>query len=42
LKSAEFFKNNIQEDFDFYILPEEIDNFVENKNKYKLVIPVFH
>lgn len=42
LKSAEFFKNNIQEDFDFYILPEEIDNFVKNKNKYKLVIPVFH
>ncbi len=42
LKSAEFFKNNINKDYDFYVLPEELPKFVENKEKYNLVIPVFH
>ncbi len=42
LKSAEFFKKFLKKDFDFFTLPEEIDLFLENKNKYDLAIPVFH
>lgn len=42
LKSSEFFKKNLIWEFDFYSLPEELDLFLENKNKYDLAIPVFH
>ncbi len=42
LRSAEFFKKNLIWEFDFYTLPEELDLFLENKNKYDLAVPVFH
>lgn len=42
LKSVEYFKNNIQDEYDYYILPEQLDEFIQNKNKYNLAIPIFH
>lgn len=42
LKSADFFKKYIEEDYDFYVFPEEMEKFISNKDEYKLVIPVFH
>lgn len=42
LRSAEFFKNYLKKEFDFFTLPEELDLFLENKEKYELAIPVFH
>ena len=41
-KSASFVKNNLDKDFDYYELPEELESFLENKDKYNLAIPVFH
>ena len=41
-KSANFFKKYINKDFDYYELPEQMEDFLVNKNKYNLVIPVFH
>ncbi|MCP4523091.1 MAG: ATP-grasp domain-containing protein [Candidatus Gracilibacteria bacterium] len=42
LKSAGFIKKYIQEEYDFYELPKQMDTFLENKDKYSLAIPVFH
>lgn len=42
LKSAEFFKEHMTLEFDFYVLPEEFDNFYKNKDLYHTAIPIFH
>lgn len=42
LKSAELFKKYLNEPYDTYIFPEELDNFLKNRENYKTVIPVFH
>lgn len=42
LKSASYIEDNLQCDYDKYILPEEIDKFLANYKKYNLAIPVFH
>ncbi len=42
LKSAETFREFLKKDFDYYVLPEELDKFLENREKYDLAIPVFH
>ncbi len=42
LKSAQYFQENIEIPYDFYLLPEEFENFYQHKNEYICVIPVFH
>lgn len=42
LRSSRLFQNNLKIDYDLYILPEQIDNFLANYNGYQLIIPVFH
>ncbi len=42
LKSAWYFKDNIWQDYDYYELPEQLENFISNKHKYNLAIPIFH
>lgn len=42
LKSAWFFEEYLAKDFDKYDLPNQLDEFMRNKNKYNLAIPVFH
>jgi len=41
-KSALFFKKYLNQDYDYYELPKELDNFLRNKDKYSSAIPVFH
>ena len=41
-KSADFVKKYIWSEYDYYELPKQLDEFLENKNKYSLAIPVFH
>lgn len=41
-KSAKLFKDHINKDFDYYELPKQLSNFLNNKDKYNLAIPVFH
>jgi D-alanine-D-alanine ligase len=41
-RSAQFFKTNLEEPFDYYELPEQLDEFIQNKDSYELAIPVFH
>lgn len=41
-KSAETFKKYLKKDFDYYDFPQDRENFLNNKEKYSLVIPVFH
>lgn len=42
LKSAWFFEEYLWRDYDKYDLPDQLDEFIKNKNKYNLAIPVFH
>lgn len=42
LRSATFFKEFINNDFDFYDFPTDLEKFLKNKDNYDLVIPVFH
>ncbi len=42
IKSAKFFEENLWCDFDKYILPDQLEEFINNKDKYNLAIPVFH
>lgn len=41
LKSVEIFRNNI-DNHDFYILPEQLDDFLANRSNYIQAVPVFH
>lgn len=41
-KSALFFEENLEHDFDKYDLPNELEKFIKNKDKYSHAIPVFH
>jgi D-alanine-D-alanine ligase len=41
-KSAKLFKDHINKDFDYYELPKQLSDFLKNKDKYNLAIPVFH
>lgn len=42
IKSSDFFKKYLNKEFDYFVLPEEIEDFLAQKNNYELVIPVFH
>jgi len=42
LKSVELFKKYLKWEYDTYLLPEELDIFLQNRNEYSKVIPVFH
>ena len=42
INSSKFFKDNLELDYDYYLLPEQLDDFLKNKDKYNLAIPVFH
>ncbi len=42
IKSAGYFKNNIWKDYDYYELPEQLNDFISNKDSYNLAIPIFH
>ncbi len=42
LKSAENICENISYNYDYYLLPDQIYEFLENYKKYDFVIPVFH
>ena len=41
-RSATFFEKNLDREYDIYILPEKLNIFLENKDIYSLVIPIFH
>ncbi len=41
-KSANFFKKYINCNFDYYELPDQLDEFIKNKALYNLALPVFH
>jgi len=42
LKSVNYFKDNIGREYDYYELPEQLEEFISNRNKYNLAIPIFH
>ncbi|MCH8518333.1 ATP-grasp domain-containing protein [Candidatus Gracilibacteria bacterium] len=42
LKSVEIFKKYLKHEYDVFLLPEELDIFLEKKSEYRKVIPVFH
>lgn len=42
LKSAKFFEDNLKREYDLYILPEDINTFIQKKDLYSLAIPIFH
>lgn len=42
LRSATYFSDNIEQDYDYYVLPEQLNEFIANKDLYHLAIPVFH
>ena len=42
IKSAKFFEDNLWKQYDKYLLPDELEKFINNKDKYDLAIPVFH
>ncbi len=42
IKSSAFFEKYIQKDFDRYDLPKQLEEFIRNKDKYCLAVPVFH
>lgn len=42
LRSASFFQEFLNKDFDFYDFPSDVEKFVANKDNYELAIPVFH
>lgn len=42
LKSVKLFEEYIQRDFETFILPEALDEFIARKEEFEKVIPVFH
>lgn len=42
LKSVKLFEKYISRDYETFILPEALDNFISRKNEFEKVIPVFH
>lgn len=42
LKSVELFKKYLKQEYDVFLLPEELDAFLQKRDMYKKVIPVFH
>ncbi len=42
LKSVQLFENNIQRPYETFILPEDIEKFIERKGEFSIAIPVFH
>lgn len=42
LKSVEFFKQYVTYEYDFFIFPEQMNEFLQQKEKYFFAIPVFH
>lgn len=42
LKSVKLFENNILAEYETFIFPEDLDNFLAKKEKFSCVIPVFH
>ena len=42
LKSVKLFEKFIRRDYETFILPEALDNFLLKKNEFEKVIPVFH
>lgn len=41
-RSAQFFKENLESEFDYYELPEQLSEFIAKRQEYSLAIPVFH
>ncbi len=42
LKSAAYIEDNLGQDFDTYILPEQLEDFLSKRDQYKKVLPIFH
>lgn len=42
LKSVKLFEKYIQRNYETFILPEALDEFISRKNEFEKVIPVFH
>ena len=42
LKSVELFKKYLKREYDVFLLPEELESFLQKRSEYEKVIPVFH
>ncbi len=42
LRSSKFFETYISRDFETFVLPEELEKFLEKKDTFEKIIPVFH
>lgn len=42
LKSADFFENNLKYEYEKFVFPEQLDDFLWKRKDFDLAIPVFH